>query len=170
MRFAGACVFLFLLGDPTAAQTAWTVYRSPDGRFEAAFPAEPRIADVTDGSGRRKFDLIAELADDEAYLVSVTAMPAGTEAGTPVAQVLQKVEEASKRDFAHATIIASGPVMLGPWRGREFAMRNEKGLVYRARLFWIGTTLYQVVAVVGEARGVEGTVRRFLDSFKILKE
>lgn len=155
---------------PALAQTAWVPYVSADGRFEAAFPAEPKIADVADASGRRKLDLIVELADDEAYLISVSAFPPGTEAGTPTAQVLQKIEDSSRQGFPNATLLGSEPVAMGRWQGRELAMRNDKGLVYRARLFWVGTTLYQAVTIVGEARGAQAPARRFLDSFKILKE
>lgn len=170
-RLVTALLVLLIAAAPAMAQTSWVPYVSADGRFEAAFPVEPKIADLADASGRRKLDLIVELADDEAYFVSVSYFPAGTEAGVPTAQVLQKIENASKQgDFANATILGNQPVTLGRWQGRELAMRGDKGLVYRARLFWVGTTLYQVVTIVGEARTVQAPVRRFLDSFKILKE
>lgn len=171
-RFAAAfLVLLSIMAMPAAAQTPWFPYVSEDGRFEAAFPAEPKIADVQDASGRRKFDLIVELADEEAYFVSINYFPPGTEAGVPTAQVLQKIENASRQgDFANATVLSSAPVTLGRWQGRELAMRSAKGLVYRGRFFWVGTTLYQAVTIVGEARVAQAPVQRFLDSFKILKE
>jgi hypothetical protein len=138
-----AALFLFLLSAvaaPAIAVTQWVPYVSADGRFEAAFPAEPKVADVADASGRRKLDLIVELADDEAYFISVSYFPPGTEAGVPAAQVLDKIENASRQgDFANATVLAREPVMLGRWQGRELAMRSGKGLVYRGRLFWVGT-------------------------------
>ena len=171
LRLVAALLLLSVVAAPAGAQTQWVRYVSADGRFEAAFPTEPNVADVADAGGRRDLDLIVEMADDEAYLISVSSFPPGTEAGTPTAQILQKIETASKQgDFANAAVLASEPVTLGRWQGRELAMRNDKGLVYRARLFWIGTTLYQVVAIVGEARVAQAPVKRFLDSFKILKE
>ena len=171
IRLATVLLVLSMIAVPAIAQTQWFPYVSADGRFEAAFPAEPKIADLDDASGRRKLDLIVELADEEAYFISVNYFPPGTEAGVPTAQVLEKIVNASKQgDFANATILGSQPVTLGRWQGRELAMRNDKGLVYRARLFWVGTTLYQVVTIVGEARGAQAPTRRFLDSFKILKE
>ncbi len=171
VRLAAALLALSIAAAPAVAQTPWVSYVSADGRFEAAFPAEPKTADVADASGRRKLDLIVEAADDEAYFISVSHFPPGTEAGVPTAEVLQKIENASRQgDFAGAAILGSEPVTLGRWQGRELAMRNGKGLVYRGRIFWIGTTLYQVVTVVGETRLAQAPVRRFLDSFKIVKE
>lgn len=171
IRFAAALLLLSAAAAPAAAQTPWVPYASADGRFEAAFPGEPKIADVTDASGRRKLDLIVELADDEAYFVSVSYFPPGTQAGVSTAEVLDKIENASRqKEFANATILSREPVTLGRWQGRELAMRNDAGLIYRARLFWVGTMLYQVVTIVGEARAAQAPVRRFLDSFKILKE
>lgn len=170
VRFAAALLVLSAFAAPVAAQMAWVPYVSGDGRFEAAFPGEPKIADVADASGRRKLDLIVETADDEAYFVSVTYFPPGTEVGTPTAQVLNKIEDSSRQGFSNSTLLGSEPVTLGRWQGRELAMRNDKGLVYRARLFWVGTTLYQVVTIVGKARVAQAPVRQFLDSFKILKE
>ncbi|MHB1217792.1 MAG: hypothetical protein ACYC1L_06295 [Alphaproteobacteria bacterium] len=170
VRFAAALLALSVFAAPVAARTAWVPYVSGDGRFEAAFPGEPKIADVADASGRRKLDLIVELADDEAYLVSVSYFPPGTEAGVPAARVLEKIEDSSRQGFPNSTLLGSKPVALGRWQGRELAMRNDKGLLYRARLFWVGTTLYQVVTIVGETRAAQAPVRQFLDSFKILKE
>jgi len=171
IRHALALLVLLSVAAPAAAQAPWVAYVSEDGRFEAAFPEEPKVADVADASGRRKLDLIVERADDEAYFISINYFPAGTEAGVPTAQVLDKIENASRQgDFAGATILESAPVSLGRWKGRELAMRSSKGLVYRGRIFWVGTTLYQVVAIMGEARAAQAPVRRFLDSFKILKE
>lgn len=170
-RLTTALLVLLIAAAPAMAQSGWVPYASADGRFEAAFPAEPKIADVADASGRRKLDLIVELADEEAYFVSVSYFPPGTEAGVPVAQVLQKIENASRNgEFANAKILASDPVTMGRWQGRELVMRNDKGLIYRGRLFWIGTTLYQAVTIVGEARTAAAPTQRFLDSFKILKE
>lgn len=171
IRLAAALLLLSAVTAPAVAQTPWVPYVGADGRFEAAFPAEPKIADVQDASGRRKLDLIVEMADDEAYFISVNYFPTGTEAGVPTAQVLEKIENASRQgDFANATILSREPVTLWRWQGRELAMRSNKGLVYRARLFWVGTTLYQVVTIVGETRVAQAPVKRFLDSFKILKE
>lgn len=170
VHLAAALLILSVIAAPAAAQTQWVTYVSADGRFEAAFPAEPKIADLSDASGRRKLDLIVEAADDEAYFISVNYFPPGTEAGVSTAQVLQKIENASKQgDFANATILVSQPVTLGRWQGRELAMRGDKDLVYRARLFWVGTTLYQAVTIVGESRAAAAPTQRFLDSFKILK-
>jgi len=170
-RFAAALlVLLSVVSMPAAAQAPWFPYVSEDGRFEAAFPAEPKIADLTDAS-RRRLNLVVESADEEAYFVIVDYFPTGTEAGTPVTQVLDKIQTASRSgDFADATILSSAPVTLGRWQGRELSMRNSKGLVYRGRFFWVGTTLYQAVTIVGEARVAQAPVKRFLDSFKILKE
>lgn len=158
------------LAAPAHAQTAWVPYKDADGHFTAAFPADPKTSDIMDGSGRRKLDLIVELSDDEAYLLSATVFPSGTEAGTPTAQVLDKVQAAARADFPNAVPLRSEPVPMGEWQGREFAMKLDNGLIYRARIFWTGTRLYQVVTVVGEKRGADKSVRRFLDSFKILRD
>ena len=169
---AALLVLLSVLAAPAAAQTAWFPYVGEGGRFEAAFPAEPKIADIQDASGLRKFDLIVELADEEAYFVSIYHFPSGTEAGVPAAQVIDKIVNAARQkgDFAGATILENAPFAMGRWQGRELAMRNDKGLVYRGRIFWVGTTLYRAFTVVGDARLAQAPVKRFLDSFKILKE
>jgi hypothetical protein len=80
-----------------------------------------------------------------------------------------RFEAASRADFRAAPFLGGEAVPSGRWPESATKLGDENP-IYRMRIFRAGARLDQAVAVAGETRGADASVRRFLDSFEIPRD
>ena len=167
-------VFCLALAAPTLAATAWTAFKSEDGRFQILLPGAPTTDnDATEGAAQ-VHDMVFDLGTGGVYRLKVTDHPAGWGDERPKGERLQELQDQLMAGMPGAQILSAKTITQGEWQGRTFSFSTDGGkLVHRARLYLVGDRLYFLDAAVAASAAKGKTavgVARFLASFKILKK
>lgn len=145
-------------------------FTSVDFKFKAKFPATPKQEEQIVKGVKQK--LFIYETRDKVCGVAVSESP--IPADTPDAKVqawLDAARDISIRD-AGGTHKSSSPITLaGKYPGREYTAeltQPAKGTL-RARMYLVGTRLYQVSAMGAENYATTPEATAFLDSFQLLE-
>ena len=146
------------------------VFQSDAGRYAAAFPGKPRTEtkELSTGPGRRAVPVTTDKVDDPSgavFAVTVADYPESFRDVTPKA-VLDGVRDGLKGP--DGKLLTDGELTVGEAKhpGRELVIEAGRNLI-RARVYLVGTRLYQVTVTgpKGEAGGRRGD--EFLKSFEL---
>jgi hypothetical protein len=160
----GAACLLFLSGCNKAEFKEFT---SADGRFKIQMPGTPKEGSQASGGTTMKTYSIE--SRNGAYVVGYGDLP--IPANEPEAAVQERLDGA--RDGAvrggNATLSNSGRVTLaGKYPGREFSAKlNGKEGIIRAKIYLVGSRLYQVMVVGTDSFANSSDSTKFLDSFAL---
>ncbi len=150
----------------------WQRFISEDGTFSIEMPGKPKaskiILPVEDGQTYLNVFMVDEKKD---FVFSIAYVDFSYE-------VLQKKTEEQilndARDGAilnvQGTLLSESEVSIKQHPGREIMIRSIDGeSIIKARVFLAGNRQYQLMVITSNDKVESFTVRRFLDSFNILK-
>ncbi len=153
------------------AKSGGVKFRSQAGKFTVVMPAEPKPQTQQVPTPLGPLDVHMFLVDqgDRAYLVGYSDYPAGSVSDENRAEVLEGAVNGSAQSLKGA-IVSKEKFTLKrrTVEGREIVIEfGEPKMLYRARVFLVGSRLYQVV-VLGPASFTNGAAARaYLGSFKL---
>ena len=167
-----AFLLIALAAVLSACGPDWREYRSEAGKYSVEFPGGRPAERETQGRAAIVHLAHVEIDRTTAYGVSWfdVAKPA-----KPVAELLTDMQAEVLRDLKATARQASEIELPGPGGdapGRAFTARTETGIDVSIRLYAAGADpvrVYQVIAAVPDAARAEGDIKRFFDSFKLLK-
>ena len=144
----------------------WKTYSYPADGFSAAFPGEPQFSKQNVPTDKGSFELRAYLVEDgqAALYVGVCDYGSAISDRTPD-QVLNGAQQGAI-DNVKAHLVSGKTITFGAYPGREFEAENDT-LHFHARIYLVGTTLYQTLTAAPLAQPYAG-ITRFLDSFQLI--
>lgn len=160
-------VALIALSITCHADEKWKEFSSKDGRFRVLMPGTPAPAEVKFDSeyGPASFHMNTVEGGESFYGAHYCDY---TEA---IKKVAAKRVYDSSRDGAaenmQGKVVGEGDVKLGTHAGREIRIEVDGRSLFRARVFLVGTRLYQVVFYGPKGAATSKEVDRYLDSFKL---
>ena len=164
-----AAVTLFAAANGAEAQMQ--AFSSQEGRFAIQLPGAPQYipSDVPlTGSNTvvKLHQFAVEVGDTMAFITSYADYPASLVSGQVPDKVLQNV---AKGSIADRQVLAEGVTSINGNAGRYYVAQGSDGLVFQARIYLVGTRLYQNIVVSDAASRARPEVRQFFDSFQLLK-
>ena len=151
---------------PSAQAPAWKSYSYPADGFSAVFPSEPSMQKKNVPTEKGTFELRAYVGLEGEAAVFVGVCDYGSAvADRTVDQVLDGAQQGAI-DNVSAHLISGKVITLGIYHGREFEAENDS-MHFSARIYMVGTTLYQTLTAAPLAQPYYGATR-FLDSFQLI--
>jgi len=145
-------------------------FKSPDGKFKAEFPAEPKASEQKTPVGAMKM----YLAQQGTTTFLITQMPvSGTANAKP--EDLEKILDSTRDALVNSTkakVISDEKMQLDKkYPGRELVTEmGQAGVRMRLRIYLVDGTLYQVIVGGMGADSVKTKeANTFMDSFKLTK-
>jgi hypothetical protein len=140
----------------------WVAFESPEGGFRVEFPVKPTHTTSADGQEHR---YTAQYGLADGLLRASYELDFDTT--TTIESRIAAIESAP------AVTRFTGPVTVtvGGHPGLEASYEMEEGgtsFAMRHRIFHVGTTSYQLQAVIEEGQSAEPDVERFFASFALL--
>jgi len=165
-RFTLAVALLSFAAALGAQAQQWKTYSYPADGFSAAFPAEPHFSKTDVPTDKGSFELRAYLVEDSqaALYVGICDYGSAISDRTPD-QVLDGAQQGAI-DNVKAHLVKGKKTTFGAYPGREFEAENDT-LHFSARIYLVGTTLYQTLIVFPIGKPYDGAAR-FLDSFQLI--
>ena len=169
-------VMVFSFAAILAAQTTpatqppptpnWKSYSYSSDGFSASFPFDPKFSKTNVPTEKGNFELRAYLVEvsQAALYVGVCDYGSAISDRTPD-QVLDGAQQGAM-DNVKAHLVRGHRITLGGYPGREFESENDTQHFF-ARIYLVGTTLYQTLTVAPLGQPYDG-VQRFLDSFQLI--
>jgi len=159
-----ACSFL------NAQQPVWQELRSTEGGFSVLMPGAPAPNKVTvnTSSGVQEADMFSW--SDEGlreYIVAYSKYSKTDSKAVQTAKLFDKVRDGILL-VQQGKLLSEAAITLDGHDGREIAVERPDGVITMARFFVVGDRFYQLSARAKTNERELETMRRFLDSFKLL--
>jgi hypothetical protein len=166
-RCLAVSVVLISLAQALGAQnTAWKTYSYPADGLSVAFPAEPSIQKNNVPTDAGTFELRAYLVEVGEAALYVGVCDYGSAAANRNPDTVLNGAQQGAIDNVKAHLINGKTITLGTYPGREFEAENDT-MHFTARIYLVGTTLYQTLTAAPIKNPYAGNVR-FLDSFQLI--
>jgi hypothetical protein len=174
--YAVALCFAAVLGAqapaaPSAAATqasVWKSYSYPAEGFSAVFPAEPSLQKKDVPTEKGSFQLRAYLAEDGPAAVFVGICDYGSAVADRTPDMVLDGAQQGAIDNVSAHLTRGKVITLGVYPGRDFEADNDTMHFY-ARIYLVGTTLYQTLVASPLGQPYAANATRFLDSFQLIQ-
>jgi hypothetical protein len=171
LRFAAsaaALCFAIAIGAPaqdTSAQD-WKTYSYPADGFSASFPSMPEMQkrDVPTAAGSFELRSYIVAPSDSAIFVGVCDYGAATAGKDPDTELQGAKNGALTNSKSH--LVSENKITLGIYQGLEFESESDSAH-FSARIYMVGTTLYQALVVSPLGKPYVGAAR-FLNSFQLI--
>lgn len=149
-----------------AAAPDWMTYSNPSDGFSVSFPAAPEVSNqhLSTESGALELHAYLVSVGTAALYVGVSDYGASAQGRDPETILAGAEKGAVDNIKAHTT--AEHKIILGSYPGLEFEAENGT-LHFDARLYLVGTTLYQMLVEAPVSDRFADT-DRFLDSFQLI--
>jgi hypothetical protein len=166
---AGICLWLVTASaaPPQTVPPGWREFGIPAGRFQVLMPGAPKTTRQTirtDIGNVAATRYTVTDASNVTYDVLLNDYPpSGIAKATP-----QKLLEGARDGLMYQTqgrMMSDKPVTLDGFPGRDLEIMGANGSHYRARLVWVDSRLYQVMAVTPGPPLPASNI--FFDSFRI---
>ncbi len=161
----GILAFCFVSFNVAQAQT-WKTYSYPVEGFSASYPAQPSAdkKDVPTEAGT--FQLRSYMVETEpaTFYIGLVDYGSAASGGDPQERLQGAKNGALTNSNSH--LVREKKVTLGVYPGLDFEAESSAAHFY-ARIYWVGTTIYQTVVVTPLGKPSDDTVR-FLDSFQLI--
>ena len=158
---------LLSLAAALAAQTPeWKSYSYSSDGFGAAFPSEPSMTKQNVPTDAGSFELRAYAVEDGPTALFIGVCDYGAAAAGKDPDVL--LDGAQKGAIANVSghLVSGKKITLSIYHGVEFEAESDT-FHSSARIYLVGTTLYQALTAAPLARPYAGSAR-FLDSFQLI--
>jgi hypothetical protein len=151
---------------PSVQPAAWTTYDNSADGFSVLFPDQPDVQKNKVPTNSGTFELHAYLVTPGAAALYIGVCDYGaTAAGRNPQDVLTGAKNGAI-DNVKAHMLTEESVLLGTYPGVQFEAENDT-LHFSARIFLVGTTLYQELTASPLTEKYADSTR-FLDSFKLI--
>ena len=152
----------------TGCKRPMTEFTSTEYKFKASFPSKPTEQEQT-ASGI-KFKMFATESKNGAYMVWVADIPIpANESDAMLQQRLDGARDGAIKNVGGTQKSSSASTLAGKYPGREFSAgitQPTEGLL-RARIYLVGTRLYQVMVIGIDSYANSSEATAFLNSFKL---
>ena len=154
-------------GKPIVAQAAeWKSYSYPADGFSASYPSEPALQTKDLSTAVGKLNLHSYLVQDATVALLVAVCDYGDSAsGKPADPILDDAQTGAISNV-QGHLVSGRKITLGGYPGRAYEAESS-ALHFSARIYLVGTTLYQILTAVPLGKTYPETMR-FLDSFQIV--
>ncbi len=149
----------------SASGPQWRRYNYSADGFSADFPIAPGVTKKTITTDSGPVDMRQYLAEDGSTALMIAVSDYGQAGQGRDPDNLMKGAQDGTVKAIGGRLKSSGKIALGGHPGTAFEAES-KALRYSARLYFVGTILYQVV-VVAPAKDTYTGTERFLDSFQL---
>lgn len=143
-------------------------YVSKEYKFRVKFPGSPEVKDQT--AAGIQFKMFSTESRSGANVVGVADMPIpANESAAMIQQRLDGARDGAIKNIGGTQTSSTSIVMAGKYPGREFSAsitQPTKGQV-RARIWLVGTRLYQIMVVGTDSYATSKDSTAFLDSFQL---
>lgn len=159
--------FLLFVAVMASAQTAtWKQFSFSDDGFAATYPAPPDLQKKTVQTSAGEFEMRSYSAQsgDTALIVAVCDY-GNAVAGKTSDQMLLGAKNSTLSNSA-SRLVSEKKIPLGTNPGLQFEAENSAAH-FTVRMYVVGTTLYQMLAVSPINKPFNDTAR-FLDSFQLV--
>jgi len=144
----------------------WKTYSYADEGFSASFPSEPQFSKRDVPTEKGSFELRTYLVELDPVAVFVGICDYGSAtAGRDPDNVLQGAESGALTN-SNSHLISDRKMTLGIYHGIAFEAESDSAH-FSARIYYVGSTLYQTLVVYPIGKPYDGTAR-FLDSFQLI--
>jgi len=149
-----------------APAPSWQTYSYPSDGFSALFPTSPTVSRKNVDTAAGPFELRSYVVDLGTTALFVGVCDYGqAAAGRDIDTMLQGAKGGALEN-SKSHLVREAKITLGIYRGLEFESESDTSHFY-ARIYMVGTTLYQDLVVYPIATPYPDTVR-FLDSFQLI--
>ena len=162
------CIFGGLLATAAAAaQTAtWKTYSYAADGFSILFPATPEVSRKGISTAAGAVELHSYMAEGDSAALYIGVCDYGSRTnGASIAHLLESAKK-SALDNTSAHLVTEKQIALGIYPGLEMEAENSQ-IHFTARIYNVGTTLYQALVVTPLGQPYAGATR-FLDSFQLI--
>jgi hypothetical protein len=144
----------------------WKTYSYSSDGFSASFPSAPEAQKRDDPTDAGSFELRSYLVQIEpvAMFVGVCDYGAAAEGRDPDTMLEGARDGALKNSSSH--LVSERKITLGIYKGLAFESESDTAH-FSARIYVVGTTLYQTLVVAPKESPYPETTR-FLDSFQLI--
>lgn len=165
-----AAALLAQTANPAVTQTAsaaqWQTYSYPAEGFKAGFPVQPGQEKKTIPTPSGNFEMRSYMALDGSAALIISICDYGSPAaGKDPGALLQGAKNGAIQN-SQSHLVSERKLTLGAATGLEFQAENE-AIHTTDRLFFVGTTLYQVQVSAPIAQPY-AQAQRFLDGFQFI--
>jgi len=171
-RIVNSVLILALLLMFGCAIGGWQRFISEDGTFSIEMPGKPKASKIILPVEERETYLDIFMVDEKEGFVFSLAYIDFTNEVLQKKSVEQRLNDA--RDGAvlnvQGALLSEAEVSIKQYPGREIMIRSVDGeSIIKSRFFLVGNRQYQLMVITTKDKIESFTVRRFLDSFNILK-
>lgn len=162
-----ACAVGLWLATAAGAQTAeWKSYSYPSDGFQASYPSEPSTQkkDVDTQAGKFELRTYTVEVGDVALFIGVCDYGEQAAKGDPDSLLQGAKNGALMNSRSH--IVSEQRITLDDYHGLQFDAESDSAH-FRARLYMVGSTLYQALVVFPLGKSYDQT-NKFLDSFQLI--
>jgi hypothetical protein len=151
---------------PSAQTPAWKSHSYPADGFSASFPSEPELQkrDVPTDAG--SFELRSYIGQDGEVAMFIGVCVLGAQAAGKDPDVLLQGAKNGALTNSNSHLLSEKKMTLGIYRGLTFEAESDAAH-FSARIYMVGTTLYQTLVVYPLGKPYADTTR-FLDSFQLI--
>ncbi len=136
-----------------------------EGQFSVLMPGTPKLEQQqVNGSGKSVtlYQYTVDLTDvDATYIASYAIYPTDVKLDT-----MAVLNGARDGQVGTGKLTSDKDIKLGSVPGKEIEL-TRNGVYFKGRIFFTGTTLYQVIAGYVEGKQDDAGIKTFLESFKI---
>jgi hypothetical protein len=151
---------------PAAQGAQWKSYSYAADGFSTTFPSQPSMQKQNVATGAGTFELHAYMAADGQVALYVGVCDYGSAASGQDPQPILDGAKNGAVSNANAHILSSSKITLGVYPGVAFEAESDT-LHFSARMYLVGTILYQVLTASPLGQPYDGTPK-FLDSFQLI--
>lgn len=144
----------------------WKTYSYQTDGFSASFPVAPELQKKDIPTSAGSFELRSYIAEFEPVALFVGVVDYGSAAQGRDPDDMLKGAENGALTNSNAHLVSDKKITLGVYHGMEFEAESDTAH-FSARIYVVGATLYQTLAVYPIGKPYDGTTR-FLDSFQLI--
>lgn len=162
-----AVAILTCFAVAAGAQTEnWKPYNYPADGFQASYPTPPSLQKKDVDTQAGQFELRSYVASVGDVALFIGVCDYGPKAANNDPDVLLQGAKNGALQNANAHIMREQKITFGSHHGLEFEAESDAAH-FHARIYMVGSTLYQTLVVFPLGRPYEQT-DKFLDSFQLI--
>ncbi len=165
-KYIPAVLILFFATWIPAQSTAWQTYSYPADGFSISTPSAPTVHTDSVPTDAGNFQLHGYLVEGDAAAWYVGVTDYGSVATGRNPQTMLQGAKTGAMNNVKGRLINESQITLGVYPGLSFEAENDT-YHFQARLYLVGSTLYQTLIAYPIGKVPEG-VDRFFNSFQLL--
>lgn len=167
MFFALLCLAAALGAQtPDAQATNWKTYSYPEDGFKASYPSEPELQKKDIPTQAGSFELRSYVAQVAPVALFIGVCDYDTTASGSDPDTMVQGAKNGALQSSNSHLLSEKTITLGTYHGVEFESESDVAH-FSARVYVVGTTLYQALVVSPIGKLFPDTAR-FLDSFQLI--